>query len=69
MSLDQETHLKFIQAEVSKLLDSKYRRGADEHQSNLFDMPTLQLVDESINEAIDQLTYLLTLRDRLAIKH
>jgi len=46
-------------------VDSKYRAGQAEHGGNLFDMITVELVDNAILEAIDQVVYLITLRDKL----
>ena len=65
MTPQQEKHLRSIKRDFSNLVDSKYRKGQEEHGGNLFEMPLLDLVDNSINEAIDQVVYLLTLRNRI----
>lgn len=50
-------------------MDSKYRKGAVEHSSEfggeLLNVPALVLVDHALEEAIDQLAYLLSLREKL----
>lgn len=65
MSDEQEEHLEFIQEEFCDLVDHKYRKGAAEHGGKLSDMPLLNLVENAIDEAIDQVTYLLTLRQKI----
>lgn len=58
-----EEHLKHIKSEVVSILDNKYRKGQSEHGGNLWEHQGL--LEEAINEAIDQCTYLITLRDKL----
>jgi hypothetical protein len=65
MTLQQENHLEAIKYLFSRLADTKYRRGQAEHGGNLFEMNAEQLVDCAIDEAIDQVIYLLTLKDTL----
>ncbi len=43
----------------------KYEIGQKEHGGNLWEKDTLFLVDQAIDEAIDQVVYLTTLRDKL----
>jgi hypothetical protein len=65
MTQEQEQHLELIKNETLIRLDKKYRVGQEVHGGNLFDLSPRQLIDEAINEAIDQLTYLLTLQDAI----
>lgn len=65
MTAAQERHLESIQFYFSKAVGSKYRKGQEEHGGNLFDMSVLQLIDAALDEAIDQITYLKTLRDKI----
>lgn len=65
MTNEQENHLIRIKDYFDSVLDPKYRRGQAEHGGNLFDMPAIQLIDNSIDEAIDLVVYLTTLRDKL----
>jgi hypothetical protein len=67
MSPDQEQHLLSLQSECTWLMDQKYRKGQEEHGGNLFDMAPIDLLDNAINEAIDQVVYLITLRQKLKI--
>ncbi len=66
MTFEQDQHLTKIQTEFSRMVFWKYRQGAKEHGGNLIDMTPLQLLDNAIDECIDQFTYLITLRDKLA---
>lgn len=65
MEPNQENHLYKLLVTTSHLLEKKYRAGQQHHGGNLFDLSALELLDEAINEAVDQMTYLLTLRDKL----
>jgi hypothetical protein len=62
----QTQHLNKILEEASHLITAKYVRGAKEHQSTLSeDYTALQILDMAIEEAVDQIVYLLTLREKL----
>ena len=65
MTNEQELHLLRIKQEFDLLVDAKYRSGVAEHGGNLWDMDLLKLIDEGMSEAIDQFTYLKTIRDKL----
>lgn len=65
MTKEQEEHLEHIQSEFIKLVNIKYRRGQDEHGGDLFRKNSLMLIDCAIDEAIDQVVYLITIRDQL----
>jgi hypothetical protein len=62
----QEAHLRRIKAEFCQLVDAKYRAGAAEHGGELLDVPALGILDLAIEEAIDQVAYLLSLKEKLA---
>lgn len=66
MTPEQERHLTGLSHELSRRLWEKYRKGAAEHGGCLKDMATVDLLDNAIDETVDQATYLLTLRARLA---
>jgi len=68
LSSDEFAHLRFLKQEVVVRLDTKYREGAIKHGGDLMDKTPLQLNDEAIAEAIDQLVYLLTLRKKLTFQ-
>jgi hypothetical protein len=65
MTEKQEKHLQEIKDNFSNLCDTKYRKGQAEHGGNLFDMSPMQLLDNAIDEAIDQVVYLLTIKQKL----
>ena len=65
MSPRQEKHLLSIKETFMQLVDAKYRKGQKEHGGDLFAKSPEQLIDNAIDEAIDQVVYLFTLRDKL----
>ena len=65
MTNEQENHLADIKATFEALVDLKYRKGQAEHGGDLMDMEILKLVDCALDEAIDQVVYLTTLKNRL----
>lgn len=58
----QEEHLKLLLEQVRERMDNKFRRGAVEHASDLMDAGILSVLDEAVDEVVDLLTYLLTMR-------
>lgn len=65
MTPNQEVHLASIIKRFGEKCSKKYRAGQAEHGGDMWDMSAMALVDNAINEAIDQVVYLLTLKDRL----
>ncbi len=65
MSEGQEAHLENIKQTFSDLVEPKFRKGAEEHATILHEQPASLLLDFAIEEAIDQVVYLLTLKQRL----
>lgn len=49
-------------------VDEKFRKGKQEHGGFIGDIPTLKLIDAALDEAIDQYTYLYTLKQQLLAK-
>lgn len=68
MTKEQEEHLQNIKDDFVRMVDRKYRKGQKEHGGDLFDKSTSELIDMAIDEAIDQVVYLLTLRDQVMIQ-
>ena len=61
-------HLEQIKLATCDLLDRKYKAGVQAYKgTKLWTMPLAKLVENSIEEATDQLTYLLTLRQSCRI--
>jgi len=65
MTDDQEAHLASIKRTFNDLVEPKFRKGAEEHATILHEQPASLLLDFAIEEAIDQVVYLLTLKQRL----
>lgn len=66
MNKSQTDHLNRILEGTGRELTDKYVRGAAEHDSNLStDYSVLSLVEMAFEEALDQVTYLWTLREKL----
>ena len=66
MNEDQAQHLKSILSDTEHLLSNKYIKGVIEHKTTLNkDYTALELIDMAIDEAIDQVTYLLTIKEVL----
>lgn len=62
---DQSAHVTRIGKQFCMEMAEKYTRGQKEHGGNLFDMPIHDLLENAIQEAIDQVVYLLTIREGL----
>jgi len=62
MNTAQEQHLQKIKDQFNELVDSKYRKGQAAHGGDLW--AKSGLLDMAIEEAIDQVTYLVTLKDK-----
>jgi len=65
MTPEQKAHLSYILSEALSRIDDKYQKGAAEHGGTLSDMSATELLENAIDEAIDQVVYLLTLRQKL----
>lgn len=66
MNKQQTDHLKRIIDQFNEEITAKYQAGAREHASVLSeDYTALQVMDMAIEEAIDQVTYLYTLREMM----
>lgn len=62
LSDEQEEHIDGLLDEFFDDAKEKYEIGALEHNSNLWENSVTKLVGFSIEEAIDQVVYLYTLR-------
>ena len=66
MNKTQTAHLQGILRQAERLISDKYIKGAAEHQSTLSeDYTAEQLLDMAIEEATDQMVYLLTLKEKM----
>lgn len=67
MTESHEIHLQGIQAEIIRSLDTKYRKGQEEHGGSLWSKGTIHNWKNAWDEATDMVTYLFTLRQHLLI--
>jgi hypothetical protein len=65
MPVEAEQHLNRVLAESMRRIDAKYRAGQAEHGGCLPRAGVGVLLDSAVDEAVDQLVYLLTLRELL----
>ena len=65
MNSAQEEHLARVKAEFAVIVDAKYRAGAAEHDGELLALSDSKILDLAIEEAIDQVVYLLSLKEKL----
>lgn len=65
MTKEQEDHLQRVKDQFTNLVDVKYRLGQGKHGGDLFHNSTVFYLDAAIAEAIDQVVYLLTLREHI----
>ena len=67
MTKKQKEHITSIIDEAVNLMYTKYKKGVREHGGNLWDKK--DLIDMAISEAIDQVVYLLTLKEQIKNKN
>lgn len=61
-------HLEQIKLATCDLLDRKYKAGVQAYGgTKLWTMPVARIVENAIEETVDQITYLLTLRQSMRI--
>jgi hypothetical protein len=65
LTTEQQGHISTLVRLASAAMFDKYRAGAAEHGGNLWDLSTSTLLDNAVSEAIDQVIYLMTLRDKV----
>lgn len=64
LTKEQKAHLSYILSEALSRIDTKYQNGAKEHGGLLSDLSEEQLLENAIDEAVDQVVYLLTLKQK-----
>lgn len=66
MNKQQTAHLNRILEQSRELITDKYAKGTVEHKSLLSeDYSVEEVLNFAIEEAVDQMTYLLTLKEML----
>lgn len=63
MKQEQEAHLSHVIDVFIDKVEKKYRKGQREHGGNLWEK--MGIIDCAIEEALDQVVYLVTLKDQL----
>ena len=63
--MTHEDHIDLLLDQFTNILVPKYMAGAKEHGGKLWEMLPEDLLDNAIEEAVDNLVYLLTLKQRL----
>lgn len=66
MTTAQRGHIGRTIQSTSAAMFAKYAKGAEEHGGNLWDHTAMQLIEMALDEAVDQVIYLSTLRDKMA---
>lgn len=66
MTPEQLTHITKIIHNFTSLATAKYQKGQEEHGGDLWKKKGL--IDQAIDEAIDQIVYLLTIKQQLQAK-
>ena len=66
MNQEQNNHLNRVLNEANSLIVDKYVKGAEEHGTTLSQDHSLrELVNFAIEEAVDQIVFLLTIKEVL----
>lgn len=65
MTEEQQNHVKGIAEKFATLMSTKYEKGVKEHGGNLWEVGIHDMVDMALDEAIDQVVYLMTLKEQL----
>ena len=65
MNKKQIAHSAHIREVFSELQEAKYKTGAKEHGTKLYELDTIWLLKEALNEFIDGFTYVKTAIDQL----
>ena len=64
MTSEQYEHIMKLNQQFADEATEKYEKGCIEHGGGMWNMTKEELLDEAIQEAIDQVIYLMTLRDK-----
>lgn len=65
MTDEQKEHVGSIILDFSRKAQAKYEAGVKEHGGNLWEVPTLDLIEYAMEEAIDEYVYLYTLKQQI----
>lgn len=65
MTAEQQLHAEYLADQFKQLMVEKYEKGANEHGGNIWEISNEDLLENALEEAIDQVVYLLTLKNKL----
>lgn len=65
MSPDQQQHAHELARQFEVRMLYKYTKGATEHGGNLWEMNLKNLLENALDEAIDQVVYILTALEKV----
>jgi len=65
LTSEQRAHVEYVAAAFAAAMTRKYEKGQAEHGGDLHRKPAVFLLECAIDEAIDQVVYLLTLEEVL----
>lgn len=65
MTEDQQDHAEELARQFKARMLYKYAKGAEQHGGNLWHMPLKDLLENALDEAIDQVVYILTALEKV----
>ena len=65
MTQDQQEHAQALARQFEARMLYKYTKGAAEHGGNLWEMNLKNLLENALDEAIDQVVYILTALEKV----
>ena len=65
MKIEDKRHCTKIISSFIKEMTKKYEKGSIEHDGHMLDYTQRELLEFAIEEAIDQVVYLMTLRQKM----
>ena len=65
MNKTKQFHKDMIKATVSEMIEKRYVQGDEDHKEDGCLWEKDNLLDEAIEEAIDTVVYLITLREKI----
>jgi len=65
LNANQQANHDYVVGQAQKLISDKYKKGAQEHGTNLREDTSIgQMIDFALEEAVDQMVYLITLKQK-----
>ena len=65
LNAKQQANHDYVVGQAKTLISDKYKVGAAEHKTNLKEDTSIgQMIDFALEEAVDQMVYLITLKQK-----